>query len=178
MEAGQPRLHVGVVVRGNPGEGGVDDTVAQTPRTGRRDVDRLRTLGYPVNSSVGVAGGYQLGAGASLPPLILEDEEALAVALGLRTAAAGSVVGVEQAALRAMAPLAGHLRKVDANRCRLESGADSLWRLALFVSLIGEEFEVEDPPELVEELRKVGARVRRATAASKRATGKRRSGRG
>lgn len=76
-----------------------------TERTVRRDIDRLRSLGYPVNSSVGVAGGYQLGAGASLPPLHLDDDEALAVAIGLRTAAVGNVVGVEQAALRAMAKL-------------------------------------------------------------------------
>lgn len=295
-----------------------------TQRTVRRDVDRLRTLGYPVNSSVGVAGGYQLGAGASLPPLILEDNEALAVALGLRTAAMGSVVGVEQAALRAMAKLeqvlpkrlrrrvdalyrsvaplyaetpriraevlsglaaasrnhqqaefryadssgrttdrdtephglvhtglrwylaafdldrddwrtfrldriegnvhigsrfiprdlpegdaaafvarsvssrphryrarvvfhaplarvreraphlARHLRKLGTDRCRYDSSADSLSRLALFVSLIGEEFEVEDPPELVDELRKLSSRVRRATAASKRPKAKRR----
>lgn len=51
-----------------------------TPRTLRRDVDRLRRLGYPVESSGGVAGGYRLGAGARLPPLMLEEEEALAVA--------------------------------------------------------------------------------------------------
>jgi predicted DNA-binding transcriptional regulator YafY len=74
-------------------------------RTVRRDVDRLRSLGYPVDSSSGVAGGYQLGAGATLPPLLLDDDEALAVALGLRTAAAGSVSGVEEAAVRALAKL-------------------------------------------------------------------------
>jgi predicted DNA-binding transcriptional regulator YafY len=55
-----------------------------TPRTLRRDVDRLRSLGYPVNSTTGTAGGYQLGAGATLPPLLLDDEEAVAVAVGLR----------------------------------------------------------------------------------------------
>lgn len=82
-----------------------------TERTVRRDVERLRSLGYPVNSSVGVAGGYQLGAGASLPPLHLDDEEALAVAIALRTAAVGNVVGVEQAALRAMAKLEAVLPK-------------------------------------------------------------------
>ncbi len=76
-----------------------------TERTVRRDVDRLRSLGYPVDASVGVAGGYQLGSGASLPPLLLEDDEALAVTLGLRMAAAGSVSGVEEATLRALAKL-------------------------------------------------------------------------
>lgn len=78
------------------------DRLEVTERTVRRDVDRLRSLGYPVESSSGVAGGYQLGVGASLPPLLLEDDEALAVALGLRTAAAGTVTGVEEAALRAL----------------------------------------------------------------------------
>lgn len=76
-----------------------------TQRTVRRDVERLRALGYPVHSSTGVAGGYQLGAGASLPPLLLDDEEALAVALGLRTAASGTVAGAQEAALRALAKL-------------------------------------------------------------------------
>lgn len=76
-----------------------------TERTVRRDVDKLRSLGYPVNSSTGVAGGYQLGSGASLPPLLLEDDEALAVALGLRSAAAGTVSGMEEAAVRALAKL-------------------------------------------------------------------------
>src|SRR5438309_9456096 len=60
-----------------------------TGRTLRRDVDRLRSLGYPVHSTSGVAGGYQLGAGATLPPLLLDDDEAVAVALGLRTSATG-----------------------------------------------------------------------------------------
>src|SRR5579862_7042050 len=76
-----------------------------TPRTLRRDVDRLRSLGYPVNSTSGVAGGYQLGAGATLPPLLLDDEEAVAVAVGLRTAANGTVVGIEEASVRALAKL-------------------------------------------------------------------------
>lgn len=76
-----------------------------TQRTVRRDVDRLWALGYPVDSSAGVAGGYQLGAGATLPPLLLADDEALAVALGLRTAAAGTVAGAEEAAVRALAKL-------------------------------------------------------------------------
>ena len=57
-------------------------------RTVRRDVDRLRELGYPVRASRGVAGGYQLEAGASLPPLLLEDEEAVAIAAALSSAAA------------------------------------------------------------------------------------------
>jgi predicted DNA-binding transcriptional regulator YafY len=76
-----------------------------TPRTLRRDVDRLRSLGYPVNSTSGAAGGYQLGAGATLPPLLLDDDEAVAVAVGLRTAASGSVAGIEEASMRALSKL-------------------------------------------------------------------------
>jgi len=76
-----------------------------TSRTLRRDVDRLRSLGYPVNSTSGAAGGYQLGAGATLPPLLLDDDEAVAVAVGLRTAANGSVTGIEEASVRALLKL-------------------------------------------------------------------------
>jgi predicted DNA-binding transcriptional regulator YafY len=76
-----------------------------TERTIRRDMDRLRALGYPVNSTGGVAGGYQLGTGAALPPLLLDDDEALAVALGLRSATSGTVVGMEEAAVRALTKL-------------------------------------------------------------------------
>lgn len=76
-----------------------------TGRTLRRDVDRLRSLGYPVRSNSGTAGGYQLGAGATLPPLLLDDEEAVAVAVGLRTAATASVTGVEEASVRALLKL-------------------------------------------------------------------------
>ncbi len=76
-----------------------------TARTLRRDVDRLRSLGYPVNSTSGTAGGYQLGAGATLPPLLLDDDEAVAVAVGLRTAASGTVAGIEESSVRALAKL-------------------------------------------------------------------------
>jgi predicted DNA-binding transcriptional regulator YafY len=77
-----------------------------TPRTVRRDVGKLRTLGYPVNAAPGVAGGYRLGAGSELPPLLLDDDEAVAVAIGLRTAAGGSSVGgIEESSLRALAKL-------------------------------------------------------------------------
>ena len=76
-----------------------------TARTLRRDVDRLRSLGYPVHSTSGTAGGYQLGAGATLPPLLLDDDEAVAVALGLRTSASGNVTGIEEASVRALQKL-------------------------------------------------------------------------
>ena len=75
-------------------------------RTIRRDIERLRSLGYPVHATPGVAGGYRLGAGAALPPLLLDDDEAVAVAVGLRTAAAnGTVSGIEETSVRALAKL-------------------------------------------------------------------------
>ena len=76
-----------------------------TERSVRRDVDRLRELGYPVHATAGVGGGYRLGAGKELPPLPLEDDEAVALAVGLRAAATGPVQGVEQASLRALVKL-------------------------------------------------------------------------
>src|SRR5881394_1877962 len=72
-------------------------------RTLRRDVDRLRELGYPVEAQRGVDGGYQLAAGASLPPLVLDDDEAVALALGLRSAAQAPVAGIAEASVRALA---------------------------------------------------------------------------
>ncbi|WP_344001464.1 YafY family protein [Streptomyces thermocarboxydovorans] len=74
-------------------------------RTLRRDVDRLRELGYPVHASPGTGGGYQLGAGARLPPLLLDDDEAVAVAVGLRTAAGGGIEGIGETSVRALAKL-------------------------------------------------------------------------
>lgn len=78
------------------------DRLEVTSRTLRRDVDKLRTLGYPIHSTSGTEGGYQLGAGTEMPPLLLDDEEAVAVALGLRYAARGSIAGVEDASVRAL----------------------------------------------------------------------------
>ena len=75
------------------------------PRTLRRDIDRLRQLGYPIHASSGVAGGYAFRAGQALPPLLLDDEEALAVAIALQIAAAGTVSGVEESSLRALVKL-------------------------------------------------------------------------
>ncbi|WP_026421134.1 helix-turn-helix transcriptional regulator [Actinokineospora inagensis] len=81
------------------------DRLGVTDRTVRRDVDKLRSLGYPVHATTGTAGGYRLGAGAALPPLLLDDEEAVAVAVGLRSAASGSVAGIEETSVRALAKL-------------------------------------------------------------------------
>ncbi|MFH8986281.1 helix-turn-helix transcriptional regulator [Streptomyces varsoviensis] len=74
-------------------------------RTIRRDVDRLRELGYPVQATLGSVGGYRLVAGAAMPPLVLDDEEAVAIAVGLRTAASHAVEGIEEASVRALAKL-------------------------------------------------------------------------
>ena len=76
-----------------------------TTRTVRRDVDRLRALGYPVRAGQGVGGGYQLGSGAALPPLLLDDEEAVAVAVSLRLAAGGTVAGLGEPAMRTLGKL-------------------------------------------------------------------------
>jgi len=84
-------------------------------RTVRRDIERLRQLGYPVESLTGPAGGYRLRAGSAMPPLLLDDEEAIAIAVGLRTAAGASVTGIEETAVRALVKLEqvlpAHLRR-------------------------------------------------------------------
>ncbi|WP_043263002.1 YafY family protein [Streptomyces sp. CT34] len=72
-------------------------------RTLRRDIDRLRELGYPVEAQRGVEGGYQLAAGAALPPLVIDDEEAVALAVGLQTAAQGAVEGIAESSVRVLA---------------------------------------------------------------------------
>src|SRR5699024_9051309 len=76
-----------------------------TVRTVRRDVDRLREMGYPVLTSAGHGGGYQLRAGRALPPLLLGSQEAMAVAVGLRLAAVSGIDGLDEEALRALAAL-------------------------------------------------------------------------
>ncbi|GAA3467725.1 helix-turn-helix transcriptional regulator [Nonomuraea roseola] len=81
------------------------DRLGVSTRTVRNDVERLRSLGYPVHATPGVAGGYRLGAGAALPPLLLDDEEAVAVAVGLGRAAGGGVAGIEESSVRALAKL-------------------------------------------------------------------------
>jgi predicted DNA-binding transcriptional regulator YafY len=81
------------------------DRLGVTTRTVRNDMERLRGLGYPVHATPGVGGGYRLGAGAALPPLLLDDDEAVAVAVGLRTAAGGSVTGIQETSVRALTKL-------------------------------------------------------------------------
>src|SRR5215210_11726 len=84
-------------------------------RTIRRDVERLRRLGYPVDALPGPAGGYRLHAGTAMPPLLLDDDEAVAIAVGLRTAAGASVSGIEETSIRALVKLEqvlpSHLRR-------------------------------------------------------------------
>lgn len=74
-------------------------------RTIRRDVERLRELGYPVQATTGPEGGYRLEAGTAMPPLLLDDDEAVAIAVGLRTAAGASVDGIEETSIRALVKL-------------------------------------------------------------------------
>jgi predicted DNA-binding transcriptional regulator YafY len=91
------------------------DRLEVSGRTIRRDIERLRRLGYPVESLTGPAGGYRLRAGSAMPPLLLDDEEAIAIAVGLRTAARASVTGIEETAVRALVKLEqvlpAHLRR-------------------------------------------------------------------
>jgi predicted DNA-binding transcriptional regulator YafY len=91
------------------------DRLEVSRRTVRRDVERLRGLGYPVESLTGPAGGYRLRAGAAMPPLLLDDDEAIAIAVGLGTAARASVTGIEETAVRALVKLEqvlpAHLRR-------------------------------------------------------------------
>jgi predicted DNA-binding transcriptional regulator YafY len=94
-------------------------------RTLRRDVDRLRELGYPVEASRGVDGGYRLAAGAVLPPLVVDEDEAVAIAVGMQAAAQGAVAGIEEAAVRALTKVVQVMaprlrRRVDALRAVTE----------------------------------------------------------
>ncbi|GGT23700.1 YafY family protein [Streptomyces atratus] len=114
-----------------------------TPRTVRRDVDKLRELGYPVNASPGTGGGYQLGAGAQLPPLLLDDEEAVAVAVGLRTAAGNGVEGIGETSVRALAKL----EQVLPNRLRRRVNALNTFTVPL---LRGPGASTADPGVLTE----------------------------
>jgi predicted DNA-binding transcriptional regulator YafY len=91
------------------------ERLAVSGRTIRRDIERLRELGYPVESLTGPAGGYRLRAGTAMPPLLLDDDEAIAIAVGLLTAARASVTGIEETAIRALVKLEqvlpAHLRR-------------------------------------------------------------------
>jgi predicted DNA-binding transcriptional regulator YafY len=106
--------------------GELSERLEVSPRTLRRDIDRLRDLGYHVDAVRGVAGGYQLRAGGSLPPLLLEDEEAVAIAVGLRTAAAGAVSGMEETSVQALTKVTALMpprlrRRMDALRSQTDN---------------------------------------------------------
>ncbi|MFF3452230.1 helix-turn-helix transcriptional regulator [Streptomyces sp. NPDC002667] len=85
--------------------GELSERLGVSRRTVRRDIDRLRELGYPVQASKGADGGYRLMAGTAMPPLVLDDEEAVAIAVGLRAGAGHAVAGVDEASVRALAKL-------------------------------------------------------------------------
>jgi predicted DNA-binding transcriptional regulator YafY len=91
------------------------DRLGVSPRTIRRDVERLRELGYPVESVRGPGGRYTLRAGTAMPPLLVDEDEAIAIAVGLGTAARASVSGIEESAVRALVKLEqvlpAHLRR-------------------------------------------------------------------
>ncbi len=105
--------------------GELSDRLEVSPRTLRRDVDRLRELGYVVDAVRGVAGGYQLRAGGQLPPLLLEDEEAVAVAVSLQSSAAGGTPGMEETSVQALSKVIALMpprlrRQMDALRSQTE----------------------------------------------------------
>ena len=105
--------------------GELADRLEVSARTLRRDVDRLRELGYTVDAVRGVAGGYQLRAGGQLPPLLLEDEEAVAIAVSLQSSAAGGTPGMEETAVQALSKVIALMpprlrRQMDALRSQTE----------------------------------------------------------
>jgi predicted DNA-binding transcriptional regulator YafY len=108
-----------------------------TTRTVRNDVERLRRLGYPVHATRGAVGGYRLSAGTAMPPLLLDDDEAVAIAVSLRTASAGAVDGLEETALRALVKLQQVLPK------RLGHRVDALQAHTVRVSARGRGPEVD-----------------------------------
>ncbi|MFC5993905.1 helix-turn-helix transcriptional regulator [Pseudonocardia hispaniensis] len=103
-----------------PGEE-LAERLGVSPRTLRRDIDRLRDLGYPVRGNRGADGGYQLAPGTALPPLVVDDEEAVALAVGMQAATQGAVAGIEESAVRALTKVVQVMpprlrRRVDALR--------------------------------------------------------------
>ncbi len=114
-----------------------------SPRTLRRDVDRLRELGYPVEASRGVDGGYQLAAGAALPPLVVDDDEAVALAVGMQAATQGSVTGIEESAVRALTKV------VQVMPPRLRRRVDALRAVTVAVNWGGTPPPAIDPEVLI-----------------------------
>lgn len=117
-------------------------------RTLRRDVQSLRVLGYPVHAVKGPHGGYRLGAGGKLPPLVLDDDQAIAIALALQTAPA-TVTGIDDAVARALTTL----RQVMPARLRAASDAFAVTSLRNY-------WEFSAPPVDVTTLQSVGSAIR------------------
>jgi predicted DNA-binding transcriptional regulator YafY len=113
------------------------DRLGVSTRTIRNDVDRLRNLGYPVDATRGAEGGYKLGSGAIMPPLLLDDEEAVAIAVSLRTAAGGAITGIEETSLRALSKLQQVLPK------RLSRRVDAVQGYTVQVSYGGSANQVD-----------------------------------
>ncbi|MCL2450109.1 MAG: YafY family transcriptional regulator [Polyangiaceae bacterium] len=107
LQASERLLRLLTLLQSRPSWAGTElaERLEVTPRTLRRDVERLRRLGYPIGGTAGVAGGYALGPGAALPPLSLDDDEATAVFLGLHASAGSGVTGAGTAAMRALSKL-------------------------------------------------------------------------
>ncbi|MCE7081859.1 YafY family protein [Streptomyces sp. ST2-7A] len=110
-----------------------------SPRTLRRDIERLRELGYPVDAQRGVDGGYQLAAGAVLPPLVIDDEEAVALVVGLQTAARSAVEGISESSVRVLAKV------VQVMPSRLRSRVEALSAVTVPVDWGGPEAAPVDP---------------------------------
>jgi predicted DNA-binding transcriptional regulator YafY len=106
-------------------------------RTIRNDIERLRDLGYPVEAMSGVGGGYRLGKGTTMPPLLLDDEEVIAVSVGLRTATSAGVAGIEEASLRALVKLEQVMPS------RLRHRLDALRAATVSVALAGPTVDSE-----------------------------------
>jgi len=119
-----------------------------TTRTLRRDIETLRDLGYPIDSVRGPGGGYRLGAGSKLPPLVLDDDQAIAIALALQTAPA-SIAGMDESLARALTTL----RQV--MPARLRTTTDDLQ-----VTALRNYWEFSAPPISASTLRAVGSALR------------------
>ncbi|WP_204053053.1 helix-turn-helix transcriptional regulator [Microbispora siamensis] len=107
LETSVRLLRLLALLQARPGWSGADlaDRLGVTTRTVRNDVERLRIMGYEIDSVTGPAGGYRLGAGSALPPLLLDDEEVVAVVVSLQAAAGSTVTGIEETSLRALTKL-------------------------------------------------------------------------
>src|SRR5208283_3817966 len=111
-------------------------------RTLRRDIDRLRELGYPIQAQRGAEGGYQLAAGTALPPLLVQDEEAVALVIGLQAAAQSAVEGIAESSVRALAKV------VQVMPARLRRRVEALGAMTVPASWGGEAGPSADPHAL------------------------------